>query len=122
MEMMKILGSCDSSLAGWRGKFPHSSLSNCFEITLFIRILESNYKPNPDRHKVASRGRILFSFGSIETSTSGDVETFVFTCMYDYVSYVKGLLVFPGHFGPYCIARKRIFITWPRATHSKFKF
>ena len=70
----------------------------CVETTRFICMFKANSEPLDHRHMVISLNRIFSDFAS--------AETFVFACMYGYVSYVKGLLVFLAHFDLYCIARK----------------
>ena len=117
MEMMNILGSCDSSLIGWRGEFPHLSSSTCFATARFIRILEESYKLKAPQYKVITLGRIISDFASAKASTSGDAETFIFVCD------VNGLLVSLGrHFDPYCVTRGAPFITWLGATHHYLTF
>ena len=44
-------------------------------------------------------------FVSVETSTSDDAETFNLIFIFD----TKGLIVFLGHFQPYCLTRKMHF-------------
>ena len=104
MEMMNILGSCDSSLIGWRGEFPHLSSSKCFETARFVRILESNYKLSARWYKVVSLDRIMFDFVSASSSTSGEAEFFRF------IFAIKGLLVSLGRqFDLYCDTREAHF-------------
>ena len=98
--MIDSLGShATVVLIGWRGKFPHLSLFNCFETTHLFDFVSAELS--------TSGYAETFTFGlvPVETSTSGEAETFNFI----FISDVKGLLVSLGHFNPYCLTREMHF-------------
>ena len=74
-------------------------LFNCFEIARFVRTFEDNYKLSGHRHKVVSLYRMLFDFVPASSNTSGEAK------IYRFIFAIKGLLVFLGHFDPYCNSR-----------------